>query len=64
MIPSGVTTICASAFRGCEALKMVLFQNKSRLTTIGEHSFFRTAIKEIEIPETVETIGTDAFENC
>lgn len=62
-IPKSVTTI-GSAFYCCEKLSTVTFEKESRLTTIGGSAFQKTALKTIEIPSSVETIGGYAFKAC
>ncbi len=46
----------------CEALKTVEFGENVKI--IGEYAFAATALENIVIPETVETIGEGAFNSC
>lgn len=62
--PSGerVTAIGESAFMGCEDLNSVCLP--LGLTDIGAYAFYTSSIKRIEIPSSVERIGSCAFVNC
>ena len=51
-------------FLGCSDLKIVSFQKDSRLERIGRKCFCASGLEEIQIPETVSTIGAGAFKNC
>lgn len=68
-IPTTVTSIGGFAFRCCKFLATVTFAEGSQLKSIGRHAFSGTIsahprFKEIQIPDSVETIGTSAFHNC
>ena len=68
-IPVTVTSIGGFAFRCCKFLATVTFAEGSQLKSIGRHAFSGTnqahpRFKEIQIPDSVETIGTNAFHNC
>lgn len=68
-IPATVTSIGGFAFRCCKSLATVTFAEGSQLKSIGRHAFSGTdpahpRFKEIQIPDSVETIGTNAFHNC
>lgn len=43
------------------ALSKIMFENGSRLKSIGDYAFYRTAVSEIVLPDSVETIGDHAF---
>ena len=73
-IPASVETIEAAAFHNCKSLATVTFEKKSRLRTIGggyvsasksHYGAFSncTVLTDIEIPASVETIETAAFDN-
>lgn len=67
-IPANVETISTgdySPFYFCTSLKTVTFEENSKLTSIGASFGYkqRTAIETIEIPNSVETIESRAFEN-
>ena len=71
-IPASVTTIEATAFKGCYKLATVTFEQGSQLKTIGGDyykqfyygAFSDCPITTIEIPASVETIGSSAFSGC
>lgn len=68
-IPATVTSIGRLAFRCCKFLATVTFAEGSQLKSIGGNAFSGTdpahpRFKEIQIPDSVETIGTNAFQNC
>lgn len=68
-IPATVTSIGPFAFRCCKFLATVTFAEGSQLKSIGGSAFSGTdsahpRFKEIQIPNSVETIGTNAFHNC
>lgn len=68
-IPATVTSIGDFAFRCCKFLTTVTFAENSQLKSIGRGAFYGTEpahpiFKEIQIPDSVETIGTNAFHNC
>lgn len=68
-IPATVTSIGRFAFRCCKSLATVTFAEGSQLKSIGVSAFSGTEpahpiFKEIQIPDSVETIGTNAFQNC
>lgn len=54
------------AFKGCSNLKVVRtlnLQSESRLKRIGKRAFEGTAIETFEIPDSVEAIDNNAFDN-
>lgn len=68
-IPATVTSIGGYAFRCCKSLATVTFAEDSHLKSIGDSAFSGTdpahpRFKEIQIPDSVERIGTNAFHNC
>lgn len=68
-IPATVTSIGGFAFRCCKFLATVTFAEGSQLKSIGVSAFSGTEpahpiFKEIQIPDSVETISTNAFHNC
>ena len=75
-IPSNIETIEEAAFKGCSQLANVTFEKNSNLKIIkgGYDTHYEnlnygaftdcTALKSIEIPASVETIGVSAFLGC
>ena len=68
-IPATVTSIGRLAFRCCKFLATVTFAEGSQLKSIGALAFSGTdqahpRFKEIQIPDSVETISTNAFYCC
>ena len=68
-IPATVTSIGRLAFRCCKFLATVTFAEGSQLKSIGALAFSGTTqahpiFKEIQIPDSVETISTNAFYCC
>ena len=62
-IPSTVTEIEESAFKGCKSLKSVDFGDS--IVKIGQGAFYGCeSLEMINLPETVEEIGASAFYNC
>lgn len=60
-IPASVEIIDLGAFNACTNLKKVTFAEG--LKRIGESAFANTAITSIELPDSVECIGPNAFAN-
>ena len=52
------------AFENCTSLVEVTFEEDSQLTQIGSYAFKGTGIQQLILPNGLETIGTNAFENC
>ena len=68
-IPATVTSIGRLAFRCCKFLATVTFAEGSQLKSIGALAFSGTdqahpIFKEIQIPDSVDTIGSGAFFYC
>lgn len=64
-IPATVTTIGAAAFAYNGYLREVVFADGSAVSEIPRGAFaYCTALKSIDIPETVESIGDVAYYNC
>lgn len=61
-IPYSVTSIGKEAFKSTHNLGKVRFESGSKLTGIGDRVFFGTqGLAEIELPEGVTSIGSEAF---
>ena len=61
IIDKNITTIGDEAFSGSSALKKVIFEEGSKLTSIGTSAFAYSNLSEITIPEGVESIGNYCF---
>ena len=57
-----VTAVGSSAFKACYSLSSVTLS--SGLVSIGNSSFQNIGIAEIVFPNTLKSIGDDAFEDC
>lgn len=65
ILPKAVKTIDNHAFNGSENLESVKFAEECQLTAIGFQAFYNCkALKEIELPASLETIGSHAFDSC
>lgn len=62
-IPSSVTSLDVEAFNQA-GLKTVTFADNSQLKNMYANAFSNTALRSINIPDSVETIGDGAFWNC
>jgi len=61
--PYPVTSIGASAFKGCTGLTEVVIPNT--ITSIGSSAFSGcTSLTEVVIPNTITSIGASAFSGC
>lgn len=61
---TGGTSICASAFSGCNSITSVQITAPS-ITSIGEDAFYScSGLKEVNIPSSVTSIGDNAFTGC
>jgi hypothetical protein len=63
-IAASVRTILSNAFAGCESLTGVTFANPSGLEAIGQTAFFGSGLTELDVPDTVKSIGVGAFKQC
>ncbi len=77
VIPANVRTIDAKAFTECKNLNTVIFEKESKLealyndyetvsdnASIGGVFSYCTSLKNIELPSTLEHIGTSTFYGC
>ena len=61
-VPYSVTSIGKEAFKSTHNLGQVRFESGSRLVDIGDRAFFGTqGLSDIELPEGVTSIGSEAF---
>lgn len=63
-IPSNVLTIGKSAFKGCQNLQNVEFDENSKLEIIECNSFSDTKISKICFSKNVLKISKSAFNDC
>ncbi len=64
-IPNSVTEIKNSTFWNCTNLTNVTIEEDSKIQYIRDYAFKGCAsLKHIDIPESLQTIGTSAFESC
>ena len=64
-IGSGINKLCDETFQECKALKQVTIDPSSQLTSIGTRAFAKCeALEFIELPTTIKTLGTAAFQNA
>ena len=62
VLPSGITSLGKYAFRGTDIVSINMTENyPAGLTAINQEAFFSTQLTSITIPESVVTIGMDAF---
>jgi len=61
VIPDGITRIPYQAFKGCKSLKKAVLPNG--LKEISFEAFAETALEEISLPDSLESIGQAAFRN-
>ncbi len=60
-IPKNIKEIESGVFAGCSSLKKVDFSEAVNLTELAHFAFGMCAIEEIDIPDSVETIGDKVF---
>ena len=70
-LPATLTKLGSSCFANCSSLEEVIFETNEdgycALSSVGTGVFQRTALKEIEFPETTAsklTLGNNAFQYC
>lgn len=61
-LPDNATIVPESVFQGCISLTEV--NVPSHAVTIGEFAFDQVKMSTIDFPETLESIGQDAFQSC
>ena len=63
-IPASVVEIGFRAFDSTTALRTVVIPENSKLETIGEYAFYDCAMDSIYLPDSVSSIGQQAFHTC
>ena len=63
-IPGTVTEIPMGAFTGNKGIEKIIFAPGTEELTIGESAFSNSAIREIELPARVNSLGKNIFQNC
>lgn len=61
-IPSTVTYIGNSAFRGCSQLSEIVIPDG--VVSIGQYAFSASGLVSVDIPDSVTTLDRGAFERC
>ncbi len=61
-LPDNSALVPADVFSGCFSLKKVNIPSKA--ITIGEFAFDQVKMSDIDFPETLESIGQNAFQSC
>ncbi len=61
IVPSGVSVICGSAFKGCKGISEVELPDS--ISSVGADAFSGCRFTEIALPQKVSSIGDDAFAN-
>ena len=64
VVPRSVEKIEDSVFEDCTNLKEVVFEEGSKLRTIGDKCFYSTGLEEITLPKMLKRIGEDVFSEC
>lgn len=62
-VPASVTSIGNAAFWS-SSLEVIVFEEDSKLQSIGQSAFYDTAIKEITLSGPLQSIGRSAFGFC
>lgn len=60
-LPSTLTNLGYRAFYNCSSLSSVSFSEQSMLSTIGDNAFNGTNLKEIVLPASLVSIGSNIF---
>ncbi|KAK8893013.1 hypothetical protein M9Y10_030270 [Tritrichomonas musculus] len=63
-IPKNVKKIPAHSFENCHFLKVVQFQEGSKLKEIEEFGFANTRIERIDLPKSLKIVGSHSFFKC
>jgi hypothetical protein len=63
-LPPGIAVLHFGCLRDCAALEEVTFAESSGLREIGMFAFSGTAIRRMDVPDSVVKIGESAFFGC
>ncbi len=63
-LPAGTTTIHGGAFYGLRSLTKLNLNRDGALTNIGREAFYATGLTSVDIPDSVEQAGFEAFYGC
>lgn len=58
-----ITSVPASAFKGCTGLKTITLGN-AKITAIGDSAFYGCAITSLSLTSELKTVGSSAFSDC
>jgi len=64
VIPSSVINISDNAFQNTPSMSEIIFSQPSSIISIGQNAFSKSGITNIDIPQTVNLINSQAFDNC
>ena len=56
--------IGSSLYYGATGLKNVVFEEGSQLVGVSDSAFRRTSLQQVDLPETIQYIGRNAFSDC
>lgn len=62
--PASVTTIGNNAFNGCKKMTTATFDNNANIKTIKTGAFADCGLTSVNIPNSVETLESEAFRKC
>lgn len=62
-IPASVELLPQYMFQSCKRLTTVTFEDGSQLKNIRAGAFMKSGLESIDLPETLQTIGAQAFNN-
>lgn len=64
-IPQSIQIIGAHAFKNCQVLESIQFEDNSSLTEINAHAFEQCIkIQSLNFPSSLKDLGSGAFEEC
>lgn len=62
--PKGVTTVGANAFNGCKSMAQATFDTNAVIKKIETGAFADCGLTSVDIPNSVETLESEAFRKC